>query len=160
MTAWLVIGFFVVLAVAIFAVAMRSGHRPARPRPGGRWHPGTGLAIGAVILLFGLVVPALVVVWNSESHARGAIGGVELTAAEQRGREMFQTDCGMCHTLRDAGAVGRVGPDLDELRPSAALTVNAIREGRARGLGQMPAGLLDGEDARAVADYVAAVAGR
>jgi mono/diheme cytochrome c family protein len=53
-----------------------------------------------------------------------------------------------------------VGPNLDVLRPPPALTVNAIQQGRARGQGQMPAGLLAGEDAENVANYIAAVAGR
>ena len=51
-------------------------------------------------------------------------------------------------------------PDLDVLAPTAGLTVNAIKEGRARGTGQMPAQLLDGEDAKHVAEYLAEVAGR
>jgi mono/diheme cytochrome c family protein len=38
--------------------------------------------------------------------------------------------------------------------------LDAIKNGRARGVGQMPANLLSGEDAEDVADYVAAVAGR
>src|ERR687893_254274 len=50
-----------------------------------------------------------------------------------------------------AAAVGRVGPDLDVLAPTTGLTINAIEEGRARGQGQMPAQLLDGEEAKHVA---------
>jgi len=38
--------------------------------------------------------------------------------------------------------------------------LNAILEGRARGLGQMPAQLYQGREAEEVADFVAAVAGR
>ena len=45
-------------------------------------------------------------------------------------------------------------------RRPAGLTTNAIEEGRARGQGQMPALLLDGEDAKHVAEYIAEVAGR
>jgi len=37
--------------------------------------------------------------------------------------------------------------------------LSAISEGRARGLGQMPAGLYQGKEAEAVADFVAKVAG-
>jgi hypothetical protein len=39
-------------------------------------------------------------------------------------------------------------------------TLNAIREGRAQGNGQMPSGLLDGRDAQDVASFVKAVSGR
>ena len=64
-------------------------------------------------------------------------------------------------------AVGRIGPNLD-IRVGAdiatasgrrALVLNAILEGRARGLGQMPAQLYQGREAEEVADFVAAVAG-
>ena len=37
--------------------------------------------------------------------------------------------------------------------------LNAIQQGRAQGRGQMPADLVDGQDAQDVADFVAAVAG-
>ena len=40
-----------------------------------------------------------------------------------------------------------------------ALVLNAVAEGRARGLGQMPALLYQGREAEEVADFVAAVAG-
>ena len=40
-----------------------------------------------------------------------------------------------------------------------ALVLSAISEGRARGLGQMPAGLYQGKEAEEVADFVAKVAG-
>jgi mono/diheme cytochrome c family protein len=46
------------------------------------------------------------------------------------------------------------------LHPPKGLILDAIAKGRARGQGQMPAGLVDGQDAQAVAAYVAAAAGR
>jgi mono/diheme cytochrome c family protein len=73
---------------------------------------------------------------------------------------LFNDKCATCHTLDDAGAVGQVGPNLDELAPPAPLTLNAIQQGRARGRGQMPAQLYDGQDAKDVAAYIALVAGR
>ena len=45
------------------------------------------------------------------------------------------------------------------LHPPKGLILDAIAKGRARGQGQMPAGLVDGQDAQDVAAYVAAVAG-
>ena len=73
---------------------------------------------------------------------------------------MFKERCATCHTLEDAGAVGMVGPNLDDLRPATALTLDAINKGRARGQGQMPAQLISGPDAQDVAKYVATVSGR
>jgi mono/diheme cytochrome c family protein len=70
----------------------------------------------------------------------------------------FLQTCGSCHTLKAAGANGVVGPNLDEVRPSAEKVRTWIRRGSVDGI--MPAGLLTGRDARRVAAYVARVAGR
>ena len=45
------------------------------------------------------------------------------------------------------------------LQPPEALTTNAIKEGRA-GKGQMPAQLLEDDEAKLVAKYIVEVAGR
>ncbi|RYF04029.1 MAG: cytochrome c [Oxalobacteraceae bacterium] len=42
--------------------------------------------------------------------------------------------CAVCHTLRDAGAAGAIGPVLDDLQPNAARVAQALR----MGIGQMP----------------------
>ena len=91
-----------------------------------------------------------------ERHTRG----VDLTEAQVSGRATFAKYCATCHTLAASNAVGKVGPNLDNLHPPKALILDAIAKGRARGSGQMPAGLVAGQDAQDVADYVAAVAGR
>jgi cytochrome c5 len=72
-------------------------------------------------------------------------------------RATFGHACGMCHTLRAAGASGRIGPDLDAVRPSAARVRRAIRTGSLDGV--MRPGLLRGRRARAMAAYVSRVAG-
>jgi mono/diheme cytochrome c family protein len=83
----------------------------------------------------------------------------ERTAPEPSGpRAVFAHTCGACHTLADAGASGLFGPDLDELRPSAARVRRMIRTGSLDGI--MQPGLLEGDEARSVATYVARVAGR
>ena len=79
-----------------------------------------------------------------------------LTASEARGKTLFRTDCASCHTLADAGAKGIVGKNLDTTQPSAAVVLRTL----AAPPENMPANLLSGADARAVAAYVAAVAGR
>ena len=53
------------------------------------------------------------------------------------GKKLFTTAtpaCALCHTLKDAGAEGAVGPVLDELRPDAARVAKALCDG----LGAMP----------------------
>jgi mono/diheme cytochrome c family protein len=155
---------FVVLGLSVVLVAMRSGRRPApgrRPsRSVRRWQTG---AIAAVTLLLGIGVPALVLIDNSESHAQNGPGGVDLSEREAEGRQLFARNCSTCHTLAGSNAVGRVGPNLDQLNGGdlkPAFVLDAIEKGRNQGRGNMPAGLVQGEDAKAVAEYVAAVAGR
>ncbi len=162
----LALGFlalFVIIGLAVFFVAFRGGPKPpAQSEADSKRRLGrpTLLVIGAVFIGFGLVIPLLSLLHNANSEAEAAIGGVTLTSAQQHGREVFKERCATCHTLDDAGAVGMVGPNLDDLRPPKALTLDAISKGRARGQGQMPAQLITGPDADDVANYLATVAGR
>jgi mono/diheme cytochrome c family protein len=66
---------------------------------------------------------------------------------------------GGCHALAAAGTTATVGPDLDELQPTAEQVLAAIENGGA-GSGQMPAGLLSGADAERVAEFVSGAAGQ
>jgi mono/diheme cytochrome c family protein len=160
MAALLFGSFFVALGLGVVLVAMRGGPRGVRDTlERGRRRPlhAAEFFVAGAIALFGLVVPAVVLL---SDQASAGPGGTKLNADLKNGRELFNLKCATCHTLSDAGAVGRVGPDLDVLAPTAGLTVNAIKEGRARGMGQMPAELIDGQDAKHVAEYIADVAGR
>ena len=112
-----------------------------------------------VILAMGVAVPVAIAISNNSHDAHQAPGGVDLNAAEVTGRSVFAQKCSTCHTLAASNAVGRVGPNLDNLRPPKGLVLDAIKNGRARGQGQMPAGLIDGSDAQDVAAYIAATAG-
>ena len=102
-------------------------------------------------------------------------GGLTSGGDAVRGKELFtgEGQCGSCHTLADAGTKGVIGPNLDD----------AFRQSRIDGLGDatiravvrdqisypiespntgapgMPADLVTGDDADAVAAYVASVAG-
>ena len=153
--------FWVVLALGIFFVAMRGGARGAREAVHSESRAGRRAVLTVVVVLMaaGIVVPALVLASNGAHKASVAPGGVHLNATEQHGRDLFAASCATCHTLRAARAVGHVGPNLDELQPPKALVLDAILHGRARGMGQMPALLYQGQDAQAVADFVAATAG-
>jgi plastocyanin len=106
------------------------------------------------------------------------ISGCQLNSSGQNevaGKKEFVAKCGSCHTLKRAGTTGVTGPNLDE----------AFQQARSTGFGQstfegivyrqilhpartaqvdpatgkpgakMPAGLVDGDDARNVAAYVA-----
>jgi predicted metalloprotease len=86
-------------------------------------------------------------------------GSDDDAAPRADGRALFAQRCSGCHTLSDAGARGTVGVDLDRRRVSRADALFAIRHG---GFGStlMPANIVTGEDAEAVAGYVAEVSGR
>lgn len=153
--------FWIGTAIAVFLVALRGG--PAGVRASLREDDafGSRLRYTAIGLVFAvcLAVPLLVVVLDAKHQARSGPAGITLTAAETSGRALFATKCATCHALGDARAVGHVGPDLDIFHPPAALIQDAIANGRARGRGQMPAGLYAGTDATDVVKFVAAVAG-
>jgi len=154
---------FVLIALAVFFLAMGGGARGTRAglqsqsKGGGR---AITLVLTLLILLFGLAIPALVIAHNTNTQSKQAAGGLKLTSAQEHGREVFAANCATCHTLAAANAVGRVGPNLDMLRPPAALVENAINLGRAQGNGSMPTQLVSGEDEKDVAAFVAAAAGR
>lgn len=77
-----------------------------------------------------------------------------LSPIEERGRELFVSTCGSCHTFEAAGTQGTIGPSLDEVPLNKADVLKAIEIG-GRGSGNMPPNLLTGEDAEAVATFVA-----
>jgi mono/diheme cytochrome c family protein len=156
-----VLGFFLI-GISVLLVAMRGGPRGAREAlhtQSTRGRTAVAGVIAGVALIFGVGIPAIVLAANSDNDKDGP-GGLKLNAEQTRGRKVFAQNCSTCHALNGANASGRVGPNLDELRPPKGLVLNAIEQGRARGQGQMPAELVQGQDARDVAAFVAAVAGR
>jgi mono/diheme cytochrome c family protein len=90
----------------------------------------------------------------------GSVAGTGVTAEKPRsGKEIFETvGCAGCHTLADAGSKGMVGPNLDDAKPSKALVVSRVTNGK----GQMPSfkSSLDAQQIEAVAEYVSSVAGK
>jgi mono/diheme cytochrome c family protein len=165
----IVVILWVLLGLGVFFIAMHRGPRGARRSlytEGAFTRRAVWLGIVA-LFAFGLVVPGFVLAQNGEHKAKVAPGGVQLNAEQIKGRELFARSCAVCHTLAAVKSVGRIGPNLDvrvgqdikEPSGRKALVLNAILEGRARGLGQMPALLYQGKEAEAVASFVAAVAG-
>ncbi len=114
----------------------------------------------AAILGFGIAVPAWVIASNEDRSDAPAAQISGLTAAEVHGQELFGRRCGLCHSLKAANAVARVGPNLDDLSPNEKLVLDAINKGRSNGNGQMPAQIYTGEDAEDVAKFVAKSVGQ
>ncbi len=119
------------------------------------------VAIGLIVVVCGVVTPALAI--SAKHDALGGVGPLRNEPAKgqlERGKQLFREVCASCHTLDAVQAKGVVGPNLDQLAPlDEARVLRAIRIGGS-GQGRMPAGLLSGDEARAVAAYVARVAGR
>ena len=98
--------------------------------------------------------PATTTAATTTTTAAGG-GGNELLAM---GKTIFQKDgCTSCHTLKDAGATGTVGPNLDDAKPDKALAIDRVTNGK----GVMPSfkSQLTPEQIEAVATYVSTVAG-
>src|SRR4051794_9722888 len=116
-------------------------------------------AFFVALIVLGFAVPAAVIATNKNSNDIPHAGITNLTAAEQHGQELFGRRCGLCHTLKAANAVARVGPNLDNLAPNEKLVLDAITKGRSNGNGQMPAQIYTGQDAQDVAKFVAKAVG-
>jgi len=171
---WLFVAFWVLLALGVFFIAARGGLGGARAtlqsqRPGARR---ASVVIFLVVYVgFGVAIPLLFLVGN-HNNANAQVGGIKLNAAEKKGRELFGEHCGVCHTLAAANAVGKVGPNLDVIKPSQSLVLHTVAYGclqdppsstsptNCLGQGNMPAAILQGKQAQEVAQFVGRVAGR
>ena len=133
----------------------------------------TFIVFGVLVLVLAVAIPWLA--FRSKGDAE--TGQQEVASSLTNGQELFQINCGNCHTLYSAGTNGNYAPDLDELLAptgppsgeSAADTIKSV-EGRVlnaveKGLdttttsGRMPAGILNEEQANEVAEFVARTAG-
>ncbi len=74
------------------------------------------------------------------------------------GKAVFASaGCTGCHTLKDAGASGTIGPNLDDKKPPYSLVIDRVTHGK--GVMQPFDGKLSATDIENVAKYVSSVAG-
>jgi mono/diheme cytochrome c family protein len=122
-----------------------------------------------------VVVLAVVIPWLAFRSKGDAENGDQKVASNLKsGQSLFQTNCGTCHTLYSAGTDGNYGPNLDELlaptgppTDSAAIkavggrVLNAVENGvdSSTTPGRMPGGILNEEQTKEVAEFVATTAG-
>jgi hypothetical protein len=167
----LFVAFWVVLGVGLFFMASRGGVSGMRARI--RAQRGSNRLVGivftAILVVFGIGLPTVLLIGN-HNRANGQVGGIKLTSSEKSGRQLFGQHCAVCHTLAAANAVGKVGPNLDTLKPQASIVLNTIHNGclpnaptgspeQCLGQGVMPANVVTGRSAQNVANFVARVAG-
>ena len=133
----------------------------------------TFIVFGLLVLVLAVVIPWLAFRSSGDANT----GDQEVAASLKKGQSLFQTNCGTCHTLYAAGTDGNYAPNLDELLaptgppepgPSAAKTIKAIEERVLNAVevgvnsntpGRMPAGILNEQQAKEVANFVGNVAG-
>jgi mono/diheme cytochrome c family protein len=132
----------------------------------------TFIVFGLVVLVLAAVIP-----WLAFRADGDAANAEPVPSDLKAGQSLFETNCGTCHTLYAAGTDGNFGPNLDELLapsgspegPTAADTIKAT-EGRVLNAiengvdssttpGRMPGGILNEEQAKEVAAFVANTAG-
>jgi mono/diheme cytochrome c family protein len=129
----------------------------------------TFIVFGLLVVVLAVAIPWLV--FNSKGDA--AKGDQQVASSLKSGQSLFQTNCGTCHTLYSAGTDGNYGPNLDELLapngpvPSQEIesvegrVLNAVENGldTSTTTGRMPAGILNEEQTKEVAEFVAHTAG-
>lgn len=117
---------------------------------------------GLFAAIFVIAIPA----WAISREGGGDASEQAVSESEEASKELFVINCGSCHTLAKAGTDGVVGPDLDETLAPPGQTVDAeatktrVLAAVENGVeGRMPAGILSGEQAEEVAEFVAQNAG-
>jgi mono/diheme cytochrome c family protein len=135
----------------------------------------TFIWFGILVLVLAVVIPWLA--FRSKGDADG--GDQQVASNLKSGQSLFETNCGTCHSLYSAGTDGNYGPDLDELlAPSGppegdpktikqtveateGRVLNAVENGvNSSTPGRMPGGILNEEQAKEVAAFVANTAGQ
>jgi mono/diheme cytochrome c family protein len=118
--------------------------------------------------------PAAILAVAAAAALVGCGGDIEVPASDQtarRGAELFYERCSGCHTFEAANSYGSKasgqiqggertnGPSFDERKESKEDALFAIRNGGFSGA-IMPANIVTGEDAEAVAEFLAKYSGK
>lgn len=121
-----------------------------------------------------LILAVLIPIWAYLSDADENAGARKVPANLQAGKDLFETNCGTCHTLYAAGTDGNFGPNLDALLAGNGpatdksgqdaikqRVLNAIQNGVDSSTpGRMPAGILGEQQANEVAEFLAQESGK
>ncbi len=152
-----------VVAFAFIAFALISSFVLPRRNPN---FPGEKGVKAYVLVAFGFFVAMMLTVIIVAKEPKESSAASEPPAATgpspaalAAGKKVFTTaGCASCHTLKDASATGKVGPDLDVLKPDQARVAKQVTNGGK----VMPPfkGQLSAAQIQAVATYVSSVAGK
>ncbi|HET7128542.1 MAG TPA: cytochrome c [Gaiellaceae bacterium] len=133
------IGLAVIGAAFIVFALVSSFLLPRRaPNFPGRF---LGLYITVSVLFFIAMISAVLIFGKEKSEAAGAeehtTTAAQTTPAKPSvkgdataGKAVFTSaGCTTCHTLKDAGSHGTVGPNLDQLKPAEAVVQKQVENG-------------------------------
>lgn len=118
----------------------------------------------AIFIVFAAICLVLIPFWALQSKGGAdASPGSTVPADNQQGLQVFQINCGACHTLAAAGTDGEIGPNLDQLLGTGQKSSDVVAANYNRVLaavqggigGRMPKELVQGDQAKAVAHFVA-----
>jgi mono/diheme cytochrome c family protein len=129
----------------------------------------TFITFGVLVFVLAVVIPWLAFRGSGDANT----GAQEVPAHLKTGQQLFEINCGTCHTLYAAGTDGNYGPNLDELLATTgqAETPEQIEQTEARVLGaekegvdsqtpgRMPPAILNPQQQKEVAEFVATAAG-
>ena len=155
----LVLGPFLVLGIIVIFIAFSGS--PGRAREVYLTRGGRAFAVAMVLIYAGLGIAVPAAVIASRDQSEGAVGHLRTekpSKSDEEGKTLFIQTCKSCHTLAAVNARGVTGPNLDDIgKVTPGRVESAIKVG---GTGQMrmPAGLLQGQDAKDVAIFVSQVA--
>jgi cytochrome c553 len=162
-----IVGFlapWILIGIGVIFVSFSGGPGAAREADltGGR--RSFAFLMVLVYIGIGIAIPAVVIASRGTREGNSAsLANKKLRDAKpdvRQGKQFFAESCAACHNLDAVNARGVTGPDLDKIgKVTPARIESAIKIG-GTGQGRMPAGLLQGQDAKDVAAYVAAVAGK
>jgi mono/diheme cytochrome c family protein len=129
----------------------------------------TFYTFAVLVFVLAVVIPWLAFRGSGDANT----GAQKVPAHLKAGQALFETNCGTCHTLYAAGTDGNYGPDLDELlaptgpaedsktmKATQERVVNAQKQGvDSNAPGRMPPAILNEQQQKEVAEFVAATAG-
>jgi mono/diheme cytochrome c family protein len=162
-----VIGFlalWILIGIGVIFVSFSGGPGAAREAYLTRGRRVFGVMIVLAYLGIGIAIPAVVIAAHGQKEGNDvALSQKTLSdqpAYVERGRQLFIQNCAACHTLGAVNARGVTGPNLDKIGTITPGRVESAINIGGTGQGRMPAGLLQGDNATAVAKYLSRVAGK
>jgi cytochrome c553 len=162
-----IVGFlapWILIGLGVIFVSFSGGPSAAREAYLTRGRRVFGIAIVLAYIGIGIAIPAVVIASRGTREGNSnQLSQVLLRDAKpdvRTGRTLFRETCAACHTLGAVNARGVTGPDLDNIGTVTPARVESAIKIGGTGQGRMPAGLLQGQNAKDVAAFVSAVAGK